>query len=122
MHYPPDVPTHSPTQELHFDATGRLVRHDYTAEVVGSLGQGGAPVPDYRKFGGLWLPTTRRVFPRGPANRCLPLPTLVAIDIHNARPLTGDCSAAPEVVAVAARREPRCLDDIHARSNRPPTE
>ena len=36
VRYPDTIPTHSATQELYFDQSGRLVRHDYTAEVVGS--------------------------------------------------------------------------------------
>jgi hypothetical protein len=36
-------------------------------------------------FGGLRLPTRRRVYPAGPFTRPLPFPTLVAIDIHDAR-------------------------------------
>ena len=84
--YPPTLPTHSPTQELYFDATGRLRRHDYTAEVVGGWATAIHLCGDYRQFGGLWMPTKRRVYPKGPLNRPLPLPTLVAIDVHDARP------------------------------------
>ena len=84
--FPEDIPTHSRTQELHFDVTGRLVRHDYTAEVVGSWARAVHLCRDYRRFGDLWLPTSRRVYPKGPMNRPLPAPTLVAIDIHNAWP------------------------------------
>jgi hypothetical protein len=84
--YPDTIPTHSATQELYFDQSGRLLRHDYTAEVVGSWAKAAHLCRDYRQFGGLWLPTTRRVYPRGPFNRPLPLPTLVAIDIHDAQP------------------------------------
>jgi hypothetical protein len=32
------------------------------------------------------MPTTRRVYPKGPFNRPLPFPTLVAIDVHDAQP------------------------------------
>lgn len=84
--FPPDVPTHSPTQHLTFDESGRLTRHDYTAEVVGSWARATHLCRDYRQFGGLWLPTRRRVYPRGPLGRPLPFPTLVAIDLHDARP------------------------------------
>lgn len=84
--YPGTIPTHSPTQELYFDQSGWLVRHDYTAEVVGSWAKAAHLCRDYRQFGGLWVPTTRRVYPRGPGNRPLPLPTLVAIDIHDVQP------------------------------------
>ncbi|MCW1958076.1 MAG: hypothetical protein KIH64_005930, partial [Mycobacterium sp.] len=88
--FPPGLPTHSPTQEFHFDGSGRLVRHDYTAEVVGSWAKAAHMCSSYRQFGGLWLPTRRRVYPRGPFARTLPLPTLVAIDIHDARPRSGE--------------------------------
>ena len=84
--YPDTIPTHSPTQELYFDGSGRLLRHDYTAEVVGAWAKAAHLCRDYRQFGGLWVPTTRRVYPRGPGNRPLPLPTLVAVDIHDVQP------------------------------------
>jgi len=84
--YPDAIPTHSATQELYFDQSGRLVRHDYTADVVGSWAKAAHLCRDYRQFGGLWVPTTRRVYPRGPGNRPLPLPTLVAVDIHDVQP------------------------------------
>ncbi len=84
--FPPDIPTHSREQELTFDADGRLLRHDYTAEVVGGWAKAAHLCSDYRKFGGLWMPTRRRVYPRGPGGRPLKAPTLVAVDIHDARP------------------------------------
>lgn len=84
--FPPGLPTHSPVQQFHFDAAGRLTRHDYTAEVIGSRANGAHFCQDYRQFGGLWLPTRRRVYPKGPGGRPLPFPTLVAIDIHYAQP------------------------------------
>jgi len=87
--YPPTLPTHSPTQELYFDSSGRLRRHDYTAEVVGGWAKAAHLCEDYRQFGGLWMPTKRRVYPKGPFNRPLPLPTLVAIDVHDAQPRSG---------------------------------
>ena len=84
--YPDTIPTHSPTQELYIDGSGRLLRHDYTADVVGSWAKAAHLCRDYRQFGGLWVPTTRRVYPRGPVNRPLPMPTLVAVDIHDVQP------------------------------------
>ena len=85
-HFPAELPTHCPTQEFRFDASGRLIRHDYTAEVVGSWAKAAHLCQDYRQFGGLWLSTRRRVYPRGPFGSPLPAPTLVAIDIHDAQP------------------------------------
>lgn len=84
--FPPGLPTHSPTQEFRFDASGRLTRHDYTAQVIGSWAKAAHLCSDYRQFGNLWLPTRRRVYPRGPFGRPLPGPTLVAIDIHDVHP------------------------------------
>jgi hypothetical protein len=86
VRFPPDLPVHSATQQLYFDEAGRLYRHDYTAEVVGGWAKAAHLCRDYRQFGGLWLPTTRRVYPRGPFGRPLPGPTLVAVDIHDAQP------------------------------------
>ncbi len=86
--FPNALPTHSPTQELYFDQSGRLLRHDYTADVVGSWARAVHLCDHYRQFGGLWLPTKRRVYPKGPFNRALPFPTLVAIDIHSALPVS----------------------------------
>ena len=83
--FPPGLPTHSPTQEFLFDESGRLYRHDYTAEVVGAWAKAAHLCTDYRRFGELWLPTRRRVYPKGPFKRPLPIPTLVAIDIHDAQ-------------------------------------
>lgn len=83
VHFPPGIPTHCPVQRLSFDRSGRLVRHDYTAEVVGGWARAVHLCSEYREFDGLWFPTTRRVFPRGPLGRQLPGPTLVAIDIHD---------------------------------------
>ncbi|MCB0926000.1 MAG: hypothetical protein KDB50_15895 [Mycobacterium sp.] len=85
VRFPPGIPTHSPVQRLYFEPNGRLYRHDYTAEVVGGWARAVHLCTNYRRFGGLWLPATRRVYPRGPFGRALPGPTLVAVDIHDVR-------------------------------------
>lgn len=82
--FPPGIPTHCPRQQLYFDASLQLVRHDYTAEVVGGWARAVHLCSAYREFDGLWFPTQRRVYPRGPFGRPLPAPTLVAVDIHDA--------------------------------------
>ncbi len=84
--FPPELPTHNRTQEFTFDTSGRLLRHDYTAEVVGGWAKAAHLCSEYRQFGGLWAPARRRVYPRGPGGRPLPAPTLVALDIHDIRP------------------------------------
>jgi len=84
--FPSDLPTHCPVQEFWFDGDGLLRRHDYTAEVIGSWARAAHLCQKYRQFGGLSVPTRRRVHPRGPLGRPLGFPTLVAIDIHEAWP------------------------------------
>ena len=77
--FPADVPTHSPVQTFHFDASGLLTRLDYTAEVFGRWARGSHVCAEHRRFGRLVAPTRRRVTPRA-AGRPLPGPTFV--DLH----------------------------------------
>jgi len=43
--FPDDVPTHCRRQQIYFGADGRIVRHDYVAEVVARLGRRPLPFP-----------------------------------------------------------------------------
>lgn len=79
--FPEPLHTHSRQQTFWFGPDGLLRRHDYTAEVVGGWAKAGHLVSDHREFDGLVFPTRRRVKPRGPANRTLPGPTLVWLDL-----------------------------------------
>jgi hypothetical protein len=83
--FPPDIPTHSREQVFYFDDTGLLRRLDYTAEVFGSWAKAAHLCFDHRDFEGLVVPTRRRVYPRRRDNRPRPRPTLVWIDISEAR-------------------------------------
>ncbi|MFO0754006.1 MAG: hypothetical protein U0411_11880 [Thermodesulfovibrionales bacterium] len=85
--FPDDIPTHSRTQVFHFDEKRYLQRLDYTAEVVGSWARAAHSCEDYRDFGGLKAPTRRRVRPIFFAEKPLPWPILVALDIHDIRPV-----------------------------------
>ena len=87
--FPPDVPTHSRDQVFHFAPDGRLLRLDYTAEVVGGWARAAHLCECYRNFGGLLAPTRRRVRPLFGGEQPLPFPTLVAIDIHELTPVRG---------------------------------
>jgi hypothetical protein len=61
VEFPAGFDTHSPRQSFHFDETGLLVRHDYTARVVGWWATGSHYSSDYVDAGGLWLARSRDV-------------------------------------------------------------
>lgn len=83
--FPPGLPTHSREQVFYFDAAGLLRRHDYTAEVFGGWARAAHYSAAHRTFSGLVLPTRRRVYPRRADGRPRPFPTLVWIDVDDAR-------------------------------------
>jgi hypothetical protein len=85
--FPPEVPSHCRRQVFHFSPTGDLLRLDYTAEVVGRWAKAAHICEDYRDFDGLRVPTRRRVRPLFGLQNPLPFPTLVAIDLHELRPM-----------------------------------
>lgn len=83
VRFPEAVATHSPRQILHVDDSGTIVRHDYTALAFGRWATAAQTLDGYRSFEGLRMPTVRRVTPRLPGGRRLPVPTLVDITIHD---------------------------------------
>lgn len=60
---PADVPTHCRRQRFHFEPSGRLVRHDYHAEVVGFWARGAHLWNEPRCFDGFPIAMERRVLP-----------------------------------------------------------
>jgi hypothetical protein len=86
--FPRDIPAHCRTQVFAFDGQRLLRRLDYTAEVVGSWARAAHLCDGYREFGRLKAPTRRRVRPLIVGNRPMPWPTLVALDIHDIRPIS----------------------------------
>ena len=88
VRYPAGVPAHSREQVYSFDAAARLVRLDYTAEVISRFARAAHICTAHREFDGLLFPTRRRVHPRLPGGRALRAVTLVAIDVASvaARP------------------------------------
>jgi hypothetical protein len=86
VRFPQSLPVHCPVQDFYFDKAHHLHRLDYTAEVVGSWAKAAHFCEAYRRFGGLSLPTRRRVYPKLLFNKPMKLITLVAIDIHNVTP------------------------------------
>jgi hypothetical protein len=94
--FPDDLPTHSKLQTFYFDSNYLLRRLDYTAEVVGRWAHAAHLCKNFRDFGGIKIPTTRRVLPLFIGSRPLPAPTLVAIDIHDFRLLPTGASELKE--------------------------
>ncbi len=80
--FPEDIPTHSRRQVFYFDNQRLLRRLDYTAAVVGRWAHAAHLCEEYRNFGGLQVPTRRRVLPLAFGLTPLPGPTLVAIEVH----------------------------------------
>lgn len=82
--FPPSLPTHSARQTFHFDAgSGRLLRHDYTAEVFGKWAYAANVVLEHGESDGVPYPSRRRVTPIGPGDKPLPWPVLVDITVHS---------------------------------------
>ncbi len=86
VRFPSSLPVHCAEQEFFFDKDYHLHRLDYTAEVVGAWAKAAHFCEEYRQFGGLSLPTKRRVYPKLFFNKPVKLITLVAIDIHDVIP------------------------------------
>ncbi len=83
--FPADLPTHSCTQDFYFDAHHLLRRLDYTADVVGGWAHAAHMCEQMREFDGLQVATRRTVKPLPFGTNPLPLPTLVAIELHDLR-------------------------------------
>lgn len=82
--FEPDFPTHCARQTFHYDASGLLVEHRYTAEPFGKWAKASHHCSDHRKFDGFVIPTCRRVRPRLAGGYVPRFPVLVWIDIHRA--------------------------------------
>ena len=62
--FPADIHTHSRRQRFFFDQDGRIVRHDYVAEVVSAWAMARHLWEDYERAGNLLIARRRRVFLR----------------------------------------------------------
>jgi hypothetical protein len=84
--FPRSIPTHSERQTFYIDpANGRLLRHDYTAEVFGKWARSANLVLEHGESEGIPYPSWRRVTPVGVGGKPLPVPVLVNIHIHSWR-------------------------------------
>ena len=83
VRFPKHIATHSSEQIFYFGKDGLLRRHDYTVEI--SATKGAHYVSDYREFGGIMVPTRRRVYVPGPDNKPQPEPIIISIDLSDVR-------------------------------------
>ncbi len=82
--FPSFIPTHCPEQFFTFDTgTGLLVRHDYTAEVMGNWAKAANVVLEHGYWNGIPFPSKRRITPRRKDGTPARRPVLIAIDIHD---------------------------------------
>lgn len=82
--FPEAIATHSREQVFYFGEEGLLRRHDYTAEVL-AAGPAAHYASDYAEFGGIMVPTRRRVHPLGEGGVAVRDIELVTIDIEDVK-------------------------------------
>jgi len=83
VRFPPGIHTHCRDQVFYADERGRIRRHDYIAEPFGSWARAANYSTGHRDFGGLIVPTRRRIYLRRADGRPRPRPTLVWIDVED---------------------------------------
>jgi hypothetical protein len=64
VEYPPGAQTHCERETVYFGADGLIVRHDYTAEIIGSWAGGAHFWSHYARAGSMPIACMRRVSPR----------------------------------------------------------
>ena len=87
--FPSGFPTHSPRQVFHVDEVGHLLRHDYTADVIGRFATAAHLCLAAEEADGFRFYTRRRVVPRFGENLVLPGPTLVWIELDDVKVESG---------------------------------
>lgn len=81
--FPESVPTHSRHQEFLFDRfSGRLIQHNYTADIISGLAKAANTVKEHSETNGFVFPSRRVVTPRNFNGRPLPFPVLIDITVH----------------------------------------
>jgi hypothetical protein len=79
-YFPPSMDTHSAVQDFFFGSDFRLRRHDYSVDIAGGFAAAQL-TSDYVEAGGIFLPTKRRAFTRGPDRRPIREMQMVWIDL-----------------------------------------
>jgi hypothetical protein len=81
VRFPEGSHTHSREQIFYVDARGLIRRHDYTAEPIGGWARAAHYCLEHQRFGGLVVPTRRRVYHRRRDNRPRSHPLLVWVEV-----------------------------------------
>ncbi|MEK6424424.1 MAG: hypothetical protein V4801_32970 [Burkholderia gladioli] len=84
VEFPPELATHSAVQTFHFDGDGLLRRHDYEVDIQGR-NAAARYLSDYVEVQGIRMPTRFRIYPRSAANKALPEPLIVGVDLSDFR-------------------------------------
>lgn len=82
--FPAGIETHCPVQLFYFGEDLRLRRHDYSVAIAGGF-DAAQLISDYVEADGIWLPTRRRAYMRGPDRRPITDLAMVAIDLGDLR-------------------------------------
>jgi len=93
--FPLSVPTHSATQSFHLDASHLLVRHDYTADVIGSWAHAANCCLASERVDGLRFYTRRKVYPLLRQRTVLSFPILVWIELDDIKVKMAESPAPP---------------------------
>jgi len=83
-HFPASIETHSRVQTFYFGEDMHLRRHDYSVEIAGGF-DAAQLTSDYIEADGIFLPTKRRAYMRGPDRhpiRELQMVSICLSDIH----------------------------------------
>jgi len=80
--FPADIDSHTAEQFFHFRSDGLLHRHTYTVDIL-SGATGANYATNFRTVDGIAVPFTRRIYGYDDAQRKVPEPVLVALDVHD---------------------------------------
>jgi hypothetical protein len=82
--FPESIPTHSKIHKFHIDMTsGRLIQHDYSADIISKLAKVVNLVIEHSEENGLLFPSSRLVTPRSGKGKALKKPVMIDIKVHS---------------------------------------
>lgn len=82
VRFPDRVHSHGAEQIFYFDAGNILRRHDYSVDVLGGTSSANYAL-EPKIFGGIVIPTKRRVYSKGADNLPIPERLAITIDLHD---------------------------------------